>query len=178
MNYKINDKNLFPATTLKEDCYSNMFNVGSSHVEKPIIMVNEIILPATVLPNRCYRQMIGLADIATTLKVDLRHVTYIGAGALYCSFPNNTEIHLGTSLTEVYGDLFGGANYKVYYHFEETDTPQFDLSKVLTQATASKNALSYSIYTNNTAIKNACLAKANEYTTVNVYHLDGSAWEE
>ena len=41
---------------------------------------------------------------------------------------------------------------------------------------SSKNSKSYTFFLDHTALKNELVAKGDSYTTINVYHLDGTEW--
>lgn len=57
-----------------------------------------------------------------------------------------------------------------------TDTASADIANVVYVGN-SKGAKTTNIYTDNTAIKDMCIAKRDDYTIVHVYHLDGTDWD-
>lgn len=63
----------------------------------------------------------------------------------------------------------------MYFHFTENDSVLFDAGNAV-DVGSSKTNHTYSFYTDNSTIKSQVLAKADSYTTVTVYHLDGSEW--
>lgn len=159
-----------PATTLTSNCYYAMFQNCTALTAAPE-------LPATTLVESCYNSMfedcVGLNDI----RFDLRHVEVIIGDSL-ADF--GCTICFSTPLRELDANAFGQYDVQtntIYYDFTDSDTVAFDTDHVLTPGSADKgSARTYNIYTDNTTIKNAALAKVDEYTIVNVYHLNGSDW--
>lgn len=145
-------------------------------------LVNIPSLPMTTVGVSGYAEMFYGCNSLTGV-VDLRHVETIDQWGLACMVPSHIPIYLGTTLKSIHPSAFFTAGYAVstyayilYYWFTDEDTPQFDTTNVVTSG-QSKETLTYSLYTDNTVIKDAALAKADEYTTVTVYHLNGEAWE-
>lgn len=161
--------------TMADGCYKNMFLNWGSNLTAPALL-------ADVLSAYCYDQMFsGLTAVINA--IDLTHVSIVEAYSLSSITTNYAPIHLGTSLTSLSANAFAvtsnissNSTLNVYYHFTDADAPQFDTANMVVQGT-SKKKVTYNIYTDNTIIKDAALAKAAQYTTVNVYHLNGEVWE-
>lgn len=66
--------------------------------------------------------------------------------------------------------------YNVYFPYSESDEVLFDPTITLAKGD-DKATMTYNIYTDNSIIKNGILSIVDEYTIVNVYHYDGTAWE-
>lgn len=64
----------------------------------------------------------------------------------------------------------------VYLPYSEDDEVLFDANNILGKG-SSKGTMTWDIYTDNSTIKNGALSVVDEYTMVNVYHYDGSAWD-
>ena len=94
----------------------------------------------------------------------------------------NLNLHLYTGLTSIKnlgGILLSNINTppkSVYFHYTDSDEVLFSPTDAIGVGTT-KGTLTYNIYTDNTIIKNGVLSKANQYTIVNVKHLDGSDWQ-
>ena len=159
-----------------------------------------IRVPA-VVEGEAFAGMFAGCETPGPSVLDLRHVTNLGDWS-FAGFSDNffPEIYLGPSLTSLGDNVFnylstgrvattisqyGGHNLSIRLFFTEEDTPVFDVDKIVSKGNAQTGStggitkdrlVSYKIYTDNTTIKNACLAQADEYTTVNVYHLNGGEW--
>ena len=85
-----------------------------------------------------------------------------------------SELHItGTTLTHL-GKIHT-VTTKVYFDYADGDL--YNFTPELDRGQDSKNTQSYSnLFTDNTTIKNTLMSFADEYTTVTVKHLDGSAW--
>lgn len=69
------------------------------------------------------------------------------------------------------------AIYEIHFsHGWWASSVLFDPDNIISSSTQSKTSSVYTIYTNNSKIANYCVIKRNEYTTVNIYHLNGSIW--
>lgn len=177
--------------------YEAMFR-HTSFSAPPIINVPSIV------DEEAFAGMFAGCESLETSALDLRHVTSLGSWS-FAGFSDNffPEIYLGPNLMYLGDNVFnqlstgmvgttqvssyGGHNLSIRLFFTEEDTPLFDIDKIVSKGAAGTGTsgaitkqmlVSYKIYTDNTAIKNACLAQADEYTTVNVYHLDGGEWAE
>lgn len=64
----------------------------------------------------------------------------------------------------------------VYLPYSENDQVLFDANNILGKGN-DKGTITWNIYTDNSIIKNGALSVVDEYTMVNVYHYDGSAWD-
>ena len=67
----------------------------------------------------------------------------------------------------------------VSYTFDFPDGVSYSLSSMLDKIEAgsdSKSTITYRFYLDHTALKNDLAAKASTYTTINLYHLDGTPW--
>ena len=166
-----------PFTEIPEYGYFACF-VYNQYEEAP-----QIYIP-TNIPAHAFDQAFQYSTLPE-VDWDLTHVTSIGEGG-FRAFSDcfSPRLVLGPNLTSLGTNAFkaeGNSQISVCYLFTDEDTPQFDVANVATTFTPSqggaKNSAAYKIYTDNTAIKNAALAKAGQYTTVNVYHIDGSDWE-
>lgn len=165
---------VLPATTLAVSCYTSMFYGCTNLTEAPE-------LPATILTSNCYQ---GMFKDCTKLNkaFDLQHVTSTEQGSFTLFVESSCSIHLGKSLANLNAKSFYDISttpllVNLYYHLTDEDVPAFDTNNILNVG-SSKATRSYNIYTDNTVIKDAALAKVDTYTIVNVYHLDGSEWEE
>ena len=111
--------------------------------------------------------------------VNIPNATNIGAYA-FSNCPN-LNLHLYTGISSI--KVLGGINIAapvnppkaVYFHYNEADEVLFSPADAIGQGN-DKGTLTYNIYTDNTIIKDGVLSKADQYTIVNVYHLDGSDW--
>lgn len=111
---------------------------------------------------------------ATT--IDGSEALSVNYGQLY-DRPN--EIYFGLNLATLSSDYLGTQQdvYTLHFPHTDNDTVLFDANNIVYQATRQKDEHIVNIYTDNTGIKDACVAKRNEYTTVHVYHNDGTAWD-
>ena len=64
----------------------------------------------------------------------------------------------------------------VYLPYGEDDVVLFDANNILGKGN-NKGTMTWNIYTDNSTIKNGVLSAVDQYTMVNVYHYDGSAWD-
>lgn len=165
-----------PSPTLAPACYHN-FASNAALAGLPSILV------PSVVPERAFKNIFMSTSFSDTrLNWDLTHVTSIGdyAFAGYANYNLNftVEIYVGTNLTSLSPTAFNGdagSRMCIHYLFTDNDTPQFDVNNVI-GANTGKTAAAFKIYTDNTAIKDAALAKADNKNTVTVYHLDGEEW--
>lgn len=167
---------VLPATTLAAGCYRCMFAKCTSLLTTPII-------PASVLIGNSCSQIFE-ACTSLTDNIDMRHVTEVGAtileGSGTMAVGCNIAVLFDTSLVSLAENAFAGVfsnsqTFRTYYYFTDNDTVSFTAANVVSGG-GSKSPYTHYIYTDNTAIKDAALAKVGQYTTVNVYHLDGSDW--
>lgn len=163
-----------PSTDLTNFCYKAMFSGCTSLTNLPD-------LPATHLPDGCYNNMFyNIPNIS----LDLKHVisidpngTNIGSSGALCSIVSDTSyVHFGPALESVGIDP-GSTDppNNLYFHHSESDPVKFDASIFIMTGT-SKATQVYNIYTDNSTIRSQVSSKADSYTTVNVYKLDGGAW--
>ena len=166
-------------------------------IEKIIIdrTITKITSLATKIRGYCFY---GCTALTT---VDFPKATTIGASAFYgCTalttvdFPkvtsigdlafancDNLELHLYTGIDSIgnIGRRQSTNTHKppkaVYFHYSEADEVLFSPAVAIGTGD-SKSTLTYNIYTDNTIIKDGVLSKADQYTIVNVKHLDGSDW--
>ena len=163
----------FPFTTLPNYCYAG-FCTGQRLKGLP-----SVIVPSVVPNFAFYKAFTSTTFSDARVDWDLTHVTSIGDNA-FSDFSNNftPEIYLSTNLTSLSATAFqglAGTKMSIHYLFTDNDTPQFDVNNVI-GANTGKTAAAFKIYTDNTAIKDAALAKVDSKNTVNVYHLDGEEW--
>ena len=167
---------VLPATTLVSGCYRGMFENCTSLLTTPVIS-------ASVLVGNSCCQMFG-ACTSLTDNIDMRHVTAVGASTIEGSgtmaVSCNIAVLFDTSLVSLAENAFAGVfsnsqTFRTYYYFTDNDTVSFTAANVVSGG-GSKSPYTHYIYTDNTTIKDAALAKVEQYTTVNVYHLDGSDW--
>jgi hypothetical protein len=165
---------ILPATTLAPDCYSSMFSGCSSLTKAPFIAAT--VLKGTMwIFNDCS---------SLTNNIDLRHVTQLTEACGVLISNSNIAVLFGPSLTSIpenssaFTPLIdtGSRVYNYYYYFTDNDTVSFTLSNGFIPIGREKAPYTTNIYTDNTAIKDAALTRIDQYTTVNVYHLDGSDW--
>lgn len=125
-----------------------------------------------ILTSYCLALMFYSAGV--TQEIDCTNVIEIYEGALY-KMCDSMTFHFGPALTFVDPKPFGDSNATMYMHFTESDEVLFTPANLITTGT-SKNTRTYTVYTDNSIIKDGVLSKADSYTTVNVYKLDGGAW--
>lgn len=91
------------------------------------------------------------------------------------------KVYLGKNLTSITSTGMNGLSFVnthdciVSFEHSANDPVLFSMADWPIRG-SSKNNYTYDIYTDNQTIKDGCLARADQYTTVNVYHIDGSAW--
>lgn len=133
----------------------------------------------TSLPNA---SLVGaFAKCNLINEIDLRTVETIQTASLY-SF-SSAHTYFSTNLISIADNAFveptagtvSTFTYNLHYEFTDNDAPSFTVSNAI-PAGSSKGTVTSNIYTDNTSIKNAALAKIDEYTIVNVYHLNGGEW--
>ncbi len=151
---------------------SNMYaGLGLIQTVDPSWLINV----TTLYSNRYPLNSIALGAVASglTLELNFRNVTTIGTSAIQC--PDSfSYMVFSTKLNSVESNALT-ANSKVRLEFTDNDSYSFSPGNFVTAGTK-KSSRTYTFYTDNTSMKNALIAKAGDYTTVNVYHLNGSAW--
>lgn len=164
--------------SLTEKCYQEMFFNNYEIIGEPPFM------PSKILPKSCYQHMYHTnvtGSVIKKLSFNFRHVEEIHTQSLE-NISNECIMYFSTKLKILDDHVFSFSSiyssiYDIYYEFEETDQVLFDPNNVVSKGAANKANQTYNIYTNNSLIKNGALANADQYTIVNVYHLDGSPWE-
>lgn len=162
------------AKTLPDSCYAYMFGLCTNLHATPTIL-------AETLYGNAITGMFGEDVLGTT-------TTYANDIYLYSMKElklNGTttpkldamskNVHFGTALVNIEGQILSISTPSLYFHFTNNDTVSFNLTGKFAEGT-SKNTKTYNVYTDNTTIKNSALNNGAQYVTVNVYHLDGSAW--
>lgn len=95
------------------------------------------------------------------------------------SFSASSTVYLGNKITSakeiVYKPTNSAASFTFYFDYSASDPVLFDPTKLLAKG-SSKGTMTYNIYTDSPTIKDGVLTSVDEYTIVNVYHYDGSAW--
>ena len=86
-----------------------------------------------------------------------------------------TTLYVQNPNLEVHANI-GTGTHSIYFDFANTSSNVSNTLANLISVGANKNTSTYNIYTDNSTIKAACEAKAGSYTTINMYHRDGSAW--
>ena len=69
-----------------------------------------------------------------------------------------------------------GKNYTLKFDFPDGGGYHSSLLDKFVQGSGSKNTRKYDVYIDHVDLKNAIAALANTYTTVNLYHRDGTEW--
>lgn len=171
-------RNFFNMTTLTNNCFSALGDGSGSRLSNM-----RFFMPATTMTANMFGSVQAGGSNAT-LSVEAPFASTIKATAFKM---NNTQFNryyftfgkLITTLESAWTDT-GSGTFNITLPYEDSDSPAFDTSNIVYQyadSESSKYSGTYNIYTNNTAIKNACIAKRNGKTTVHVYHLDGTAWD-
>ncbi len=176
------DPPTLPASVVVAGCYTGMFANCTSLAHLPS-------LPATLVPRAAYE---GMFKGCTSLvdNIDLRHVTSIttdesgpilNIASGYIAPNAGVSTLYSSALTTVAEKAFLPLTYESstvsnYFYFTDNDPVLFDATYLVTVGNSDKGTITNDIYTDNTTIKNAVLTKVDEYTIVNVYHLDGSVW--
>ena len=103
-------------------------------------------------------------------------VTSIGVSAF--SFLNDACKVTFTELKNSYNkNIFSSNTLNIQFNSVASDTFSGDYSvTILILKGDSKNTRTYNIYTDNQTVYNQMSAFADEYTIVNLYHLDGTSW--
>ena len=129
-------------------------------------------LPSASFPNATSIGISSFIGCTNLSELHIEKVTSFNAFNPTRITPETTKVYFGVGLTFI-------ASTSGIYSFAHTasDTPLFSMTSWPAQG-SNKETFTYTIYTDNATIKDGCLARANQYTTVNVYHIDGSAWEE
>lgn len=102
----------------------------------------------------------------------------IRAGAFSTASEPFTTLRFGNKLEKAEGIIEyrnAAQTATMYFNYSASDPVLFDPTKLLTKG-ASKGTMTYNIYTDSPTIKDGVLTSVDEYTLVNVYHYDGSAW--
>ena len=180
------DNDLFAnITSLQQNCFYNFFNSSVSYNYFDNNFTLTIDVSSTTLkqiPNGAFKSFTNLVFGSYTIDVS-------SAAAIYPS-----SLNLGTlnanDTTSVRTIIFGKQlsylaaswlstpikGFKLVFPYTDNDTVSFDTSNIVTVGT-NKNTVSIDIWTDNTTIKDACIAKRDQYTTVHVYYLNGTAWD-
>lgn len=197
LDYKTVENGQHP--TMDRECYSYMFYGCTSLIEAPELSAVDLTIncyshmfygcSSLVEPSKLYPNIIaagcfyGMYFGCSNIKgmIDLTKITDFTSSSIIADFSSNyfPIIRLGTNLKTITNNIFTLTlevpNISLRFEFTDSDTPQFDTTNYLAKGT-NKTTRSYKIYTDNTTIKDGALSQANSYTTVNVYHLDGSDW--
>lgn len=110
----------------------------------------------------------------------LTNVATIGTGA-FGQFSPTAPIHIYPSLSSA-NKIFNIAaattaqTASLYFHITWPDRTQFAVSDILPVG-SQKAAITYNIYTDNDSLRQECMNLGDQYTTVNVYKLDGGEWD-
>lgn len=121
----------------------------------------------------------------TLTSISLPNCVLVGENAFYnCSTLTTIDLPKCTTLTGAIASgetkvtlypciqsigEFGAKTATLKFMHSAGDTVLFSDASFLVQATKSKNARTYVIYTNNPRISSMCAARANSYTTVSIY---------
>lgn len=130
----------------------------------------------------------GCTNLVKGSAIDFRSVQTIfsnandGAIAAITHTAEDIPIYFGKKLVNVNAAINAfvatssiATKYTYVFYFDENDTYEFNMAYVVTKG-SNKNPIAYDIYTDCIAIKNAAINQRDQYTTVNVYHMDRSDW--
>lgn len=166
-----------PATLLPANCYQTMF-FGCTSIS------GRVVIPAESIGEAACQQMFhGAALTELDLSSVITIATSSAAGGPLGEVTTG-HIIFSKNLASVGGNTFGvltrtSQDYYITIPFDDSDTIPFKdpcTPAVLIFTGDGKGQYNYNIYTDNTAIHDGVLSKVDQYTIVNVYHLDGSAW--
>ena len=165
------------ATILGNSCF-NLFNNSNGLSPKPAFN-NTFVIKAPAIPTNAFSFFVDPTN--TDLTFDCRGVVEVGNGAIQLGSGGTLTIIFDSSLTTLsssysYAPLMKPITFNLRVEMDDNDTPQFTIENLITQMTQDKGTFIVNLYTDNTAIANMGVGKRNEYTTVNVYHLDGTSW--
>jgi len=181
--------NLLMATILKENCYTSLFDSSINVTSKAVHGVVNLVISSQVITANAFYYMFRAQTFDDDLTIDFRQATTINSpitlGSIskviggVSNFVKKTYI-FSTALTTINATSIGiTGDYslqKLVFEFTDNDVVNFDVSKIIPQGTDNKSSCSFEIWTDNTSIVNGCVAKRNEYTTINAFHLDGTSW--
>lgn len=112
-------------------------------------------------------------DCSSQIVVRLPKIETITGASLYSIGTPGGKVFIGKTLTSISGGIIHGC----YFEHSDEDPVLFESSlSSWPEKGASKSTKSYTFYTDNTTIKNGLAARRDSYTTINIYHLDGTAW--
>lgn len=183
VSYLTFDNDVFSnITVLSKYSFYNFLTIGGGSAPR-ITEPFTVNIQASSLPDYAFRDFAATTYGSYTLNVS--NVTTFGTSSLSLGTINSGDttslrtIICGKNITSIpaSGAWLGVPNnIKLVLPYSNSDTVSFNANSIVPKG-ANKNAVSVDIWTDNTTIKDACIAQRDQYTTVHVYYLDGTAWD-